>query len=102
MNRYSGKPFLRLLECYVLYSIGELDKQQISYLEKMESELENIYSMNGSWIEIVNSQMNFSDSLPLQINDVWKKCLEQSKKQRKIITPNEFAVEFVKQNFPEI
>jgi hypothetical protein len=33
MSRYAGKPFLRLLECYVLDAIGELsDEQQATLL----------------------------------------------------------------------
>ena len=39
MDRYAGKPFLRLLECYVLAAIGELSDEQQATLRAMEPKL---------------------------------------------------------------
>ena len=52
-ERYHGKPFLRLLECYVLRAIGELSEDDESNLNSMLPKLREIYRVNGAWYEIV-------------------------------------------------
>src|SRR5215210_270705 len=93
MDRYSGKPFLRLLECYVLDSIGQLDASQRETLQRMEPKLANTYAMNGTWLDIVNAQMDFPKSLPAQIQ-VWQKNLTLARERDASIDPNEFAMAF--------
>jgi len=102
MDRYAGKPFLKLLECYVLDAIGQLDDQQRSALQLMEPKLSKIYSMDGTWLEIVSKQMDIPESLPLQIRDIWEKYLAQAKDRGVAVSPNEFVMGFVDQNFPDI
>lgn len=101
MDRYIHKPFLRLLECYVLNSIEQLDDNQRAILAQMEPKLASVYKMNGSWLDIVRFQMNFPESLPKQIKDIWSKYLDEAKKQGAHVDPNEFAKSFVDQNFPD-
>ena len=100
MDRYSGKPFLRLLECYVLDAIGQLDDAQRQALRRMEPKLADVYRMNGSWVDIVNAQMDFPESLPAQIRAIWEKNLVSARARGVAVNPNEFAVVFVDQNFP--
>jgi hypothetical protein len=38
-DRYEGKPFLRLLECYVLWSVDELPASQAELLKEMTPRL---------------------------------------------------------------
>lgn len=102
MDRYSAKPFLRLLECYVLNAIGQLEDQQRNALQKMEPKLEQVYAMKGSWLEIVRVQMDFPESLPIQIQTIWEKYLVVAKQQGLSVNPNEFAMGFVDSNFPDI
>lgn len=102
MDRYSAKPFLRLLECYVLNAIGQLEEQQRVTLQKMEPKLEHVYSRKGSWLEIVRAQMDFPESLPMQIQTIWEKYLAAAKQQGVSVDPNEFAMGFVDSNFPDI
>jgi hypothetical protein len=101
MDRYDGKPFLRILECYVLNSIDQLDDSQREALTKMEPKMARVYQMSGSWLDIVSAQMDFPESLPGQIKDIWSKYLDQAKAQGASIDPNDFAMLFVDQNFPE-
>lgn len=100
MDRYSGKPFLRLLECYVLDAIGQLDDGQRQTLRRMEPKLTDVYRMNGTWLDIVSAQMDFPESLPAQIREIWEKNLASARARGAAIDPNEFAVVFVDQNFP--
>ena len=66
-RRYEGKPLLRLLECYVLHAIGELSKEQIQKLDKMTPKLQQVYKLEGTWIDIIENVMDFSREMPLQI-----------------------------------
>ncbi|MCP3675258.1 MAG: hypothetical protein GY829_12405 [Gammaproteobacteria bacterium] len=101
MDRYTGKPFLRLIECYVLNSIDQLDDAQRSTLIKMEPKLSGVYNIQGSWLEIVSAQMEFPETFPDQIRDFWNGYLEHAKSQGQSVDPNEFAISFVDQNFPD-
>lgn len=102
MDRYSAKPFLRLLECYVLHAIGQLEDQQRVLLQKMEPKLEHVYAMKGSWLEIVKTQMDLPETLPSQIQDIWEKYLETARQKGVAVNPDKFAAEFVDNNFPDI
>lgn len=55
-DRYDGKPLLRLVDCYVLDAIGELDPGQRKTLDAMEPKLQALYGQRGSWQEIVRAQ----------------------------------------------
>ena len=100
MNRYEGKPLFRLLECYVLAAIGQLEEGQRDALERMEPKLAAIYHRNGTWIEIIHGEMGFPDSLPRQIRDVWESNLARLHANGVAVDPNEFVMAFVDQNFP--
>ena len=56
-DRYDGKPFLRLIDCYVLDAIGELDAGQRKTMQAMEPALRTVYEQSGTWQEIVRSQV---------------------------------------------
>jgi hypothetical protein len=101
MNRYEGKPFLRLLECYVLAAIDQLDERQRETLRHMEPKLASIYNRNGTWLEIIRDEMEFPESLPMKIREVWESNLARVRASGVVIDPNEFAMTFVEQNFPE-
>lgn len=102
MNRYAGKPFLRLLECYVLNAIDQLDDTQRATLSQMEPKLAAVCNMEGSWLEIVISQMDLPETLPKQVMNFWLQYLDQAKSQGISVEPNEFAMSFVDQNFPDV
>ena len=78
-ERYAGKPFLRLLECYVLRAIGQLTAGEESSLVNMSPKLRETYKVDGSWFEIVASVMELPESLPSQINAIWEKNSELAK-----------------------
>lgn len=101
MDRYAGRPFLRLLECYVLSAIGQLDAQQEESLRRMEPKLASLYGTQGSWVEIIESQMEFPETMPEQILDIWEKGLLQVRQQGLAVDPNKFAMAFVDDNFSD-
>jgi hypothetical protein len=101
-DRYTGKPFLRLLDCYFLACIGQLDVDQAQALERAEPKLRQIYGLAGDWQAIVKSVMDFPASMGEQVRSVWAGHLAQAKSEGASVDPNEFVAEFVRQNFPDI
>ena len=102
MQRYEGKPLLRLLECYVLSAIDQLDEGQSETLRRMEPKLALTYNRSGTWCQIIHDVMGFPDSLPIKIREVWENNLTRVRASGGDVDPNEFAMAFVDQNFPEI
>jgi hypothetical protein len=98
MSRYSGKPFLRLIECYVLDEIGQLTLQHGATLEAMEPKLRATYGSPGTWKQIVAEQMSFDDSFGQQVKALWAGYLAHAKEIGRCPDPNEFVVSFVDQN----
>ena len=72
-DRYAGKPFLKLLDCYVLDAIGALDEASQAMMVATEPKLREIYQRSGTWQEIVEAEMKFHETLPDEIHRVWEK-----------------------------
>ena len=102
MQRYEGKPLLRLLECYALSVIEQLDEEQCEALRRIEPKLALTYNRSGTWCEIIHDEMGSPDSLPKKIREVWENNLARVRASGGEIDPNEFAMASVDQNFPEI
>jgi hypothetical protein len=102
MNRYAGKPFLRLLECYILDLIGQLPEKERASLVLMAPKLAGIYSTKGTWQEIVCKQMDLPAAVANQIKQFWVGYQAKAKSQGVQPDPNEFAMSFIDQNFPDV
>ncbi|MDP9989989.1 hypothetical protein J2W28_000631 [Variovorax boronicumulans] len=102
MNRYEGKPFLRFIDCFVLDVIDQLDISQRQGIELMHPTLAKALGRSGTWQEMVSAEMDFPESLSGQIKEIWKNYLNQAKQQGVSVSPEEFVVQFVDQNFPDI
>ncbi len=98
-DRYAGKPFLRLLESYVLNAIGRLTPQEKEALEAMEDKLSAVYGQTGSWVEIVAAQMAFPVELPGRICKIWETGSARAREQGFTPDPVEFTRHFVDMNF---
>lgn len=101
MNRYEGKPFLRLLECYVLLAIDALTDEQRTALTALEPKLHEVYGVQGSWSEVIAAQMDFPESLPGKIREVWRVNSEKFAQAGAPIDAQDFAKNFVDTNFPQ-
>lgn len=99
LNRYEGKPFLRLLECYVLEAVGQLHEEQRATLLKMEPQICQVYQRDGAWFEVINAEMGFTEDTVTQIRQVWAANLEKAKEMGASIDPNAFAMEYVDRFF---
>lgn len=100
-DRYAGKPFLQLVDAYVLDAIGHLDLRNQQVLTEMEPRVRAAYKLDGSWREIVAKRMGFPAGMPQAIREVWEVG------RTKYVTANgeepdpvAFAYHFVDKNFP--
>jgi len=100
MSRYDGKPFLRLLDCYVLSSIGHLDDQKEHALNLMAPKLSKALGVSGSWFEMVAATMEFPADLPAKILRIWENGKANADAQGLLVDPDEFTQQFVDTNFP--
>ena len=98
-ERYEGKPFLRLLDAYVLDSIGELDSQTAQSLTAMEPKLRDTYQIQGSWQDIVSHQMQFPEDMPRQIEAIWNDAETKVRNSGMELSAVEFTYQFVDTNF---
>lgn len=100
-DRYEGKPFLLLLDSYVLDAIGYLDAGDEATLAKVEDEVRATYGLSGTWREIVEEQMKFPDGMAEAIREVWVSGRERFAAERgHEPDPGEFVRTFVDTNFP--
>jgi len=100
-NRYFGKPFLKLVDSYVLDAIGHLDAATDAALTAMEPNFHRTFNTTGSWREIVVGQMQFPEGMAGAIREVWEKgkvrFVEATGKEP---DPVEFTRTFVDTKFP--
>ncbi|WP_230291938.1 hypothetical protein [Croceicoccus sp. Ery5] len=100
-GRYNGKPFLRLLDSYVLAATGHLDPIADRSLTAMEPRFHKAFGQTGSWRSIVEQRMKFRPGMPGAIREVWDKGrLKFLQANGKEPDPREFTRHFVDTNFP--
>ena len=100
-DRYADKPFLELLDCYVLDAIGALDAESDATLTEYESEMHEMFGETGSWREIVVARMQFPAGMQGAIREVWEKGRTRFlESQGREPDPIMFARTFIDKNFP--
>jgi hypothetical protein len=97
-TRYDGKPLLRLLECYVLWTVGELSETDANLLMKMTPKLRSIYKVQGNWQQIIATVMQLPPNMPALIVNLWNKNKEITRRNGAMLSPQHFAEMFVDQN----
>jgi len=98
--RYDGKPLLRLLDQYVLWAIGELSTDQEDNLNRMAPKLQARFGGGGQWHEAVERAVRMDADTPQQIQGMWVRNLERARANGLTLTPEEFALMVVDENFP--
>lgn len=101
IDRYEGKPFLKLVDAFVLDCIGELDSSQDQLLKELTPKFQKTFKMDGTWQEIVISQLRFPPDIGNSILDLWTKNREIAKRHGQELKPMEFVEMFVAQNITD-
>ncbi len=100
-DRYAGKPFLRLLDSYVLDAIGQLDPAADRALQAREPEFRETFGATGSWREIVVGRMQFPVGMAGAIQEVWRAGrVKFEQANGRAPDPAEFTRIFVDTKFP--
>ena len=99
-DRYAGKPFLKLIDSFVLDCIGELDQSQKAQIEKMLPKLQATFKNNGTWQEIVIEQLKFGPDIRSEVNELWAKNQDIAKQNGATLEPIQFVIMFVDSNVP--
>jgi hypothetical protein len=76
-DRYAGRPFLRLLDSFFLWSIGALDDDTTSKLEGLTPKFRQTFGMElGTWQDVVMAQMDFDDEYVEWAREKWRRQLD--------------------------
>lgn len=100
-DRYAGKPFLKLVEGYIVDAIGHLDGASAMELAAMEPQMRAATGFAGDWRALVEQQMKFPPGMASAVREVWDKGrLKFIAANGREPDPREFAVQFVDSKFP--
>ena len=97
-SRYEGKPLLKLLESYVLWTIGQLPTKDAELLTQMTPKLQSIYGIQGDWHQIISAVMELPPNMPTLIRDLWTKNTQIASENGVTLAPQHFAEMFVDDN----
>lgn len=98
VDRYEGKPFLKLVDSFVLSSIGELDPSQRSSLEQMTPDFQRTFKRQGTWEDIVMAELAFEPEVKSAIANLWVKNQEIARINGSTLAPMAFVEMFVAKN----
>lgn len=91
-DRYAGRPLLRLIECYVLDAIDELDAADAERLRwtapKITEALGSVYT---TWQGAVKDALDLPDTFPDSLRSDWKANRSAAQAAGSEITAEEFA-----------
>jgi len=100
-DRYEGKPFLKLLDSFVLSAIGHLDEPTEKWLVEAEPYFRDVFGAQGSWREIVAQRMEFPEGVDAAIKEAWEKgSIKFRQETGEAPHPVNFTHLFVDTNFP--
>ena len=99
-DRYDGRPLLRLLDCYILDTIGELPQAQQETLQRIEPNLQQAFGSTAGWRGIVEEQMGLLPSVALGMETLWANFQQDEQRLGNHAKPSDFVRAFVDQNFP--
>lgn len=97
-DRYAGKPLLRLVEAFILDTIGELSPAQRAAAEQMTPKLQALYKSTSTWQGIVVEIMQWDESIGSSINAMWENNQAIARANGVTLSPSEFAILFADAN----
>jgi hypothetical protein len=97
-DRYHGKPMLRLLEAYVLWSIDRLPPETEPGLDAMAPKLTDLFGGDGTWQSAIASTMELPANMPVLIRERWTHNTGIAAKNDVRLSPQQFAEMFVDAN----
>lgn len=100
-DRYADKPFLKLVDGYIVDAIGHLDGASAMELAAMEPQMRKATGLSGDWRSLVEQRMRFPAGMAGAVREVWDKGrVKFIAANGREPDPLEFAVNFVDSKFP--
>jgi len=99
MSRYEGKPLLRILECYILSAIGELQSADRENLEALAPKLREVYGVQGDWHEVIAQVMQFPPNMDDELRDLWQRNQQLAAANKESLSAEDFAQMIVDATF---
>ena len=98
-GRYEGRPFLRVLELYVLNAVGVLPESADEQLRAMEPKFRETYNRPGlTWVQIVEAEMEFPDTLVGSLRSMWERTTANACVQGETVDAETWAQSVVDQH----
>jgi hypothetical protein len=97
-DRYEARPLLRVLECYVLWAVGELSEQALA-LREVTPKLQATFRREGTWFEIVQGEMNFSPEITESLQAMWQRDQQAASQAGESLDHEAWAREVVDTHF---
>ena len=92
-DRYSGRPLLRLIECYVLDAIGELEPTERNRLESMSASISQaVGSEADTWQGAIKEALDLPGDFSDTVRSDWIANREAAAASQQVLTPNQFAI----------
>jgi hypothetical protein len=98
-DRYDGRPFLRLLECYVLRAVGQLSPAHAARLDELTPKLQATYGLAVEWPQIVEHEMEFPPEMPAELRSMWERKLAAAADAGVDVDPESWTRQVVDKNF---
>jgi hypothetical protein len=107
-DRYTNDPFLKFMELYVLWTIGEITDAEEQSMTRMAPYLYKSLANTGAgegltaespWHELISKTLGLSEELPDEIRKYWQANRAVADQNRMILTPLVFAQMFVDEQF---
>jgi hypothetical protein len=98
-RRYDGKPLLRLLECYALWSIDHLEPRYGQAMEKMTPMLRQLYKVDGDWRQVLTVAVGLPPNFEELTRQMWRKNTELALQNGVTLEPQQFAEMYIDANF---
>ena len=88
-----------MLECYVLWAIGELPDKEAKALAGMTPMLRMIYNRYAPWPEIIEWVVDIDPDAPKYLREMWQENQEIARQNNAQLTPQSFAKMIVNEHF---
>lgn len=98
-DRYEGRPFLRLLELYVLWAVGQLPAENAMTLEQMTPKLQATYGFDAPWPQIIERVMELPADVPQALKEMWERNCRIAADAGTALDPETWARDVVDTNF---
>ena len=100
-ERYAGRPFLELVDSYIMDAIGHLSADADATLVAREPQFRAQFGAGDGWRQIVERQMKFPAGFAGAVREVWDKGrVKFVAAQGHEPDPAQFTQSFVDSKFP--